>query len=281
MPSPATSSPAPLAPAALSEVARGVWVAHAALYRTTSTVVADDDAAALVIDPGITHHELAGLAAALSARGLRVVAGFSTHAHWDHLLWHPGFGDVPRWARPGTVVVAGAQRTALLAEALEAGADPDREVFGRLTPLPECSDGASLPGIRGGAVVVGHEGHAPGHAALYLPGPRVLVAGDMLSDVEVPLLDTAAPEPLAAYATGLERLASFVAGDLVDVVVPGHGSVADRTEARGRLALDRTYLADLRAGRASADPRLVAGPRWLLTEHRAQVRALGRGGRAR
>jgi hypothetical protein len=25
-----------------------------------------------------------------SERGQPVVAGFSTHPHWDHLLWHPG-----------------------------------------------------------------------------------------------------------------------------------------------------------------------------------------------
>ena len=24
----------------------------------------------------------------------------SAHPHWDHLLWHPGFGDVPRYATP-------------------------------------------------------------------------------------------------------------------------------------------------------------------------------------
>jgi hypothetical protein len=29
-----------------------------------------------------------------------VVAGFSAHPHWDHLLWHPRFGDVPRYATP-------------------------------------------------------------------------------------------------------------------------------------------------------------------------------------
>lgn len=27
-----------------------------------------------------------------------VAAGFSTQPHWDHLLWHPRFGDVPRYA---------------------------------------------------------------------------------------------------------------------------------------------------------------------------------------
>jgi hypothetical protein len=29
--------------------------------------------------------------------GQTVVAGFSTHPHWDHLLWHAGLGMAPRY----------------------------------------------------------------------------------------------------------------------------------------------------------------------------------------
>src|SRR4051812_50020624 len=38
------------------------------------------------------------LADDLSAAGQAVVAGFSTHPHWDHLLWHPRLGAAPRYA---------------------------------------------------------------------------------------------------------------------------------------------------------------------------------------
>lgn len=31
--------------------------------------------------------------------------------------------------------------------------------------------------------------HAPGHAALLMAGPGVLVAGDMVSDLEIPVPD--------------------------------------------------------------------------------------------
>jgi glyoxylase-like metal-dependent hydrolase (beta-lactamase superfamily II) len=42
--------------------------------------------------------------------GIPVVAGFCTHPHWDHLLWHHRFGDVPRYATPAAAQVAGAAR---------------------------------------------------------------------------------------------------------------------------------------------------------------------------
>ena len=47
---------------------------------------------------------------------------------------------------------------------------------------------------------------------------------DMLSDIEIPLLDTPADDPLGDYRAGLQRLAA-VRG--VRWLVPGHGHVAD------------------------------------------------------
>jgi len=71
----------------VDEVAPGVFVATAAIYTTTTTVVAGADGGCLVIDPAVTVADLAALAALLSSRGLRPVAGWSTHPHWDHVLW--------------------------------------------------------------------------------------------------------------------------------------------------------------------------------------------------
>jgi glyoxylase-like metal-dependent hydrolase (beta-lactamase superfamily II) len=40
---------------------------------------------------------MACLANDLSDSGQAVVAGFSTHPHWDHLLWHARLGAAPRY----------------------------------------------------------------------------------------------------------------------------------------------------------------------------------------
>ena len=62
---------------------------------TTSTVVIAGHRA-LLIDPAWDPDELAGIAADLRRLGVTVAAGFATHAHHDHVLWHPGLGPGPR-----------------------------------------------------------------------------------------------------------------------------------------------------------------------------------------
>src|ERR1700761_582325 len=91
----------------IREIVPGVFVATAELYTTTTTIVAGADGDCLLIDPAVTVADLAALADWLSARGLRPVAGWSTHPHWDHLLWSAAFGDVPRYATPRAVADAG------------------------------------------------------------------------------------------------------------------------------------------------------------------------------
>ncbi len=263
----------------LVEVTDGVFVARATLYATTTTVVvrAGD---ALVVDPGPTRHDLDALAADVASRGWRVIAGFSTHPHWDHLLWTEALGDVPRWARAGAVASARARHGDLHAEMARAVDEQSAVLHLTLAHLTALPEDDALPDLPFPALVIGHQGHAAGHAALYLPEARVLVAGDMLSDVEVPLLDLEADDPLEDYAHGLDRLAAYVTGGHVDVVIPGHGSPADPAEARRRLALDRAYLTDLADLRSSADPRLEAAPAWLREEHAAQARAVAERRRA-
>src|SRR5580658_4741153 len=80
------------------EVAPGVYVVTAEAYTTTSTIVAGTGGTCLLIDPAVSVADLAALARWLKERGLRPVAGWSTHPHWDHLLWSGALGDVPRYA---------------------------------------------------------------------------------------------------------------------------------------------------------------------------------------
>src|SRR6478609_1791577 len=81
----------------LNEVADGVWVRQSAWVWSNSIVVRGEGGLVLV-DPGIDGSELDELADDVERLGLPVVAGFCTHPHWDHLLWRPRFGDVPRYA---------------------------------------------------------------------------------------------------------------------------------------------------------------------------------------
>lgn len=248
----------------LREFVPGVLVAQGSLYLTNSTVVVDGDRC-LVVDPAVTPAEVAALAAEIGRRRLRVAAGFATHLHWDHVLWHTGLGPAPRYSR---LLPADLPAEAELAarQAAEEAPGHDMELFGDLTRLP-CPD--RLPWEGPETRVIGHEGHCPGHAALFLPDTGTLLCGDMLSDVEIPLLDLERPDPVGDYHAGLDLLAGLP----VEGLVCGHGTpVLSAARIRERVDADRRYLDALSRGRTPPDPRL-ARP-WLAREHERALRAL-------
>src|SRR6201992_3681811 len=105
----------------LTQVADGVWVRQSEWVWTNSIVVRGEDGLILV-DPGIDGAELDQLADDLDGLGTPVIAGFSTHPHWDHLLWHPRFGEVPRYATAAGAQTATAARERAQAMAAESAA---------------------------------------------------------------------------------------------------------------------------------------------------------------
>lgn len=251
----------------MEQVAAGVFVATGRQYTTTTTVVAAPDGGCLLIDPAVSVAELAALADWLADAGLRPVAGWSTHPHWDHLLWTRAFGDVPRYATQAAVDAVRRERAALASELEGSSPGHDLALFARV----EAAAGTEIDWPGPPAVIVAHDAHAPGHGGVFLPEAGVLVAGDMLSDIEVPLPDLAAADPFGGYGTGLDLLAAVPD---VAVLVPGHGHAGDAAEFRRRLAADRAYLDAVRAGTDYPDERLTE--EWLRAEH-ARALSLARG----
>ncbi|MFK0040464.1 MBL fold metallo-hydrolase [Paenarthrobacter sp. NPDC090517] len=266
----------------LKQIAEGVLVHESEFIQSNCTVVLGRDGV-LLIDPGITANEMADIASDLRELGQRVVAGFSTHADWDHLLWHPVFGDPPRH---GTARCAASIRDVLsqsdwkekVAEGLppEYAEEIPMDSLGLITGLPPGA--TDIPWDGPTVRILEHQAHAPGHAALLVEEAGVLVAGDMLSDILMPFLDLEAADPLNDY---LEALAQFetVAGEVV-AVVPGHGSVGDVEQLRNRIAMDRAYVQALQDGRDPEDPRV--GPSapldWLADVHSWQLQRLAERG---
>jgi len=220
--------------------------------RTTSTVLLAGHEA-LLIDPAWDPDELAALAADLVAAGVTVTAGFATHAHHDHVLWHPALGPAPRWASAPVARAATAEQADLVAALGPGWPAALGQLVGRLRPVtgsvlawPKARTDAALD-----LQLVIHNAHAPGHTAVWLPTERVLIAGDMLSDVELPLLEQSTPDD---YADGLELLQPYV--DQAKVVIPGHGSPAIGAQATLRWAADRRYLDALHRPAPPHDDRL-------------------------
>ena len=262
----------------LTGVADGVLI-HVSEFIQSNSVVVRGENGVLVVDPGITGDELACLAADVRALGQPVVAGFSTHPDWDHVLWHADFGGAPRYgtarcAASMQELLLNADWRALIAEGLppEHADEIPMELLGLVTGLP--AGATAIPWDGPVVRILEHQAHAPGHAALLIEERGVLVAGDMLSDILMPFLDLEAADPVEDYLTAL-RLFDSVA-DNVDAVVPGHGSIGRDEQVKARIELDRTYVQALRDGRAPDDPRVgpTAPLEWLPEVHSWQLQRL-------
>jgi glyoxylase-like metal-dependent hydrolase (beta-lactamase superfamily II) len=262
----------------LKQVAKGVWTHQSELLQN-NTVVVQGKAGVLLIDAGITDAEMTCLAGDLSDMGQSVVAGFSTHPDWDHVLWHAKLGEAPRY---GTARCAADMRDlrskadwkAKVVEGLppEIAEEIPLDPFGLITGLPAGTTHIPWDGPK--VRLLEHPAHSPGHAALLIEERRVLVAGDMLSDVFVPMLNdlNSTNDPIGEYLTGLQVLED--ASDDVDVVIPGHGSIGKGDELRARIKQDRAYVQALRDGGGADDPRIASakkGWEWVGDIHAGQV----------
>jgi glyoxylase-like metal-dependent hydrolase (beta-lactamase superfamily II) len=266
----------------LRQVAEGVLI-HESEFCQSNAVVVQGHAGVLLIDPGVLGSEMACLANDLSDAGQAVVAGFSTHPHWDHLLWHARLGAAPRYGTARCAATARdrlsdagakARIAAVLIPPDIAGQVP-LDLLGLIAGLP--AETARIPWDGPQVRIIEHRAHAAGHAALLIEERGVLVAGDMLSDALIPMLDlNGAADPIEDYLAAL-RLLEGVAGD-VDVLIPGHGSIGGADQVRARIGQDRAYVRALRDAGAPGDPRV--GPSatfdWMSGVHERQLQQLAR-----
>ncbi|MFI6484856.1 MBL fold metallo-hydrolase [Nonomuraea sp. NPDC050663] len=264
----------------LNQIAEGAYTHQSELLQN-NTVVVRGRSGVLLVDPGITEAEMLSIADGLRRLGQPVVAGFATHPDWDHALWHAEYGRPPRYGTARCAafleeVLSHADWKTRFVEGLppEIADETPADLFGLITGLPEGTTDLPWDGPR--VRIIEHQAHAPGHAALLVEESRVLVVGDMLSDVFVPMLDTDTADPIGDYLNTL-RLFEEVAVE-VDVFVPGHGSPGGADQLREQIELDRAYLRALREGTTPDDPRI--GPRakpgweWVDDIHEGQARTL-------
>ena len=268
----------------LKQVADGVLVHQSELLQNNAVVV-QGRSGVLLIDPGITGDEMTCLANDLRELGQHAAAGFSTHPDWDHVLWHAELGEAPRY---GTARCAAFMRDLLsntdwkarVAEGLppEIAEEIPLDLFGLITGLP--AETVQIPWDGPEVRIIEHPAHAPGHAALFIEERGVLVAGDMLSDVLIPMLDDlkGTNDPIEDYLVGLRLLEGVADG--VEVLIPGHGSICGADQLHARIDQDRAYVHALRDGHAPDDPRIgpsaKPGWEWVSDVHEGQLQRLAK-----
>jgi glyoxylase-like metal-dependent hydrolase (beta-lactamase superfamily II) len=218
----------------------------------TGCVLVRNGGEAFCIDSPVFPDELEILPAIAEQAGFSVVGVLATHADWDHLLGGYAFPEAPLGAGENTagrlINEPGAAQRELR--------DFDDELYVR-RPKPLSLPGAQTLDVPG-YIDIGSEslqlhpadGHTADGMAVWVPWARVLVAGDYLSPVEIPMISDGGS--VAAYVATLNRLEPLV--EQADHVVPGHGGPIDGTQALAILREDRAYLEALRAGEEPALP---------------------------
>ncbi|MCW3038360.1 MAG: fold metallo-hydrolase [Solirubrobacterales bacterium] len=240
-----------------------VLVATSAVWQTTCTIVrgpvdgtnasSDRAAEAFVIDSPVLQSELDVLPTLLAQSGFPFTGLLATHADWDHVLGRLAFGAE---APLGVSETTAARLTAEPGSAARRLREFDQQWYvsrpaplalGQVQALP-------VPGHLdvGDRTIELHPtgGHTADGMAVWIPWAKVLVVGDHLSPVELPMLSEGGSR--SAYAATLERLRPLV--EQADHVVPGHGEVLDGTRALAILREDVAYLADWTLPIARRDP---------------------------
>lgn len=232
-----------------------VLVATSAVWQTTCTIVRgtvdgapDNDpdrppAEAFVIDSPVLQSELDVLPTLLAQSGFPFTGLLATHADWDHLLGRLAFGaDAPL----GVAETTAARLTAEPGRAAGRLRDFDQQWYVE-RPAPLALGQVQALPVPGHLDVGDHTlelhptgGHTADGMAIWIPWARILVAGDHLSPVELPMLSAGGSR--SAYLATLERLRPLV--EEAAHVVPGHGTVLDGTRALAILREDVAYLED-------------------------------------
>jgi glyoxylase-like metal-dependent hydrolase (beta-lactamase superfamily II) len=196
---------------------------------------------AFCIDSPVFPDELEILPAMASQAGFSVVGLLATHADWDHLLGPYAFPEAPLGCAESSAARLINEPGAAQRELREF----DDELYvARPRPL---SLGASQRLPVPGRLEVGSgelelqpaDGHTADGMAIWIPWARVLVCGDYLSPVEIPMVGFS----VDAYLATLARLEPWV--DEAAHVVPGHGGPIDGVRAAAILREDRAYLEGL------------------------------------
>ena len=231
-------------------------VATSRVYQTTCTAIRSGDEG-FVVDSPIYPDELEVLPAVLEQAGFTASGLLATHGDWDHVLGRLAFpgaalGVAETTAARLTGEPGDAQRKLRAFDEEHYVERPAPLSLGQVQALP-------VPGHveLGGQEIELHptDGHTADGMALWAPWAEVLVCGDYLSPVEIPMLSESGSRD--AYLATLERLRPLV--EQAGWVVPGHGAPTEGARAAEILEEDVRYLTDweLPASRRTAAQKAI------------------------
>jgi glyoxylase-like metal-dependent hydrolase (beta-lactamase superfamily II) len=228
-------------------VHRDALVVTSRLWQTTA-VALRAGGETLVVDSPYFPDELELLPVLLEQAGFGIPNGLlATHGDWDHLLGRLAFPGLALGVASSTAerlraAPGEAQRELRGADAEHYVARPAPLALGAWQTLPVPGRMELGPEVE--IELHPAEGHTGDGMVLMARSAGVLVCGDYLSDVEIPMISPGGS--LDAYRATLARLSPLV--EAAEAVVPGHGAPHDRAGALEILDQDADYLDALERG---------------------------------
>lgn len=229
--------------------ANGVTVFQSALFQTTSTVI-EGETYLLVVDPTWLPQEVEAIRSFVATvRGGRRLYLLFTHSDWDHIIASAAFPDAVKIGSRALVERTDWQATldqihsfdnqnylrrdyAIEYPSIDVVIDHD----GQRTAIGDASEGAGITFYLA-------PGHTPCGLFSVVEPQGVLLAGDYLSDVEIPFIYDGS----FAYETTVQKLDGLLEHHAVSLLVPGHGqSTTKVAEMRRRADQSLTYIAAAR-----------------------------------
>jgi glyoxylase-like metal-dependent hydrolase (beta-lactamase superfamily II) len=236
-----------------TDLGGGVRVRKSARYAMNSVVLLDPEHTVL-IDPGILPSEIDDIAEAVAEVSPDAITLVFTHPHWDHVLGRGWWQEAETLAHDGFAATLQRDLAHVRAEAERVAAEAGQRwphPFTAFTPRHAVS-GLHFRRLGPWRLVLRDAfGHCGSQLDVHLPEQRILIAADMLSDIEIPGLDA----PPDVYRAALDQLLPVAHGGAIETLVPGHGAIAHGPAAvMARFQADLDYLDAIedgaRAGRA-------------------------------
>jgi glyoxylase-like metal-dependent hydrolase (beta-lactamase superfamily II) len=222
------------------------------VWQTTCTAVRAADEG-FVIDSPVYPEELRALPGVLTQADFPVSGLLATHGDWDHVLGRLAFPGAALGCAESTAERLGREPGAAQRRLREFDAEhyiprPTPLALGTLQQLP-------VPGKL--ELGPSHEielfeatGHTADGVAYWLPWMGVLVCGDYLSPVEIPMLSPGGN--VDNYRATVARLGELLT--VAEWVVPGHGGPISADQAREIASEDLAYLDALASDPPAAQP---------------------------
>lgn len=214
------------------------------LWQTNSTLIEGEEACFL-FDPTFYPHELAQIEQALPDKRLYVIF---THADWDHIAGFTAFSHAQtighhniRNRKDPMEKVRAFDRQWYVARGKELEAlRIDEEIMEETVKSMSGETLYFLP----------IPGHTDDMMAVFFPDRQLVVAGDVLSDLEFPFIFYSS----LAYIESLQKMKAKIIELGIHTLIPGHGKpIMDaQPEILERIEDDLAYLHGLRSGEANA-----------------------------